>query len=276
MKKIQSSARFSTPLSICLTIFYITLAITFAYLNLRILHASSSEPVDCIFYDRPPRTASSTIVKALKPCLEEKHYRLKQGYSTRQGLVTETLALSGSKKAILGKHVIMDESSLDAIRHVCNRVFFLTSTRPMKERLSSHAIGTMANGHGNSTLDRHTYEIAMEKAANGIMAGNVTKESVLESYPFYNRTFIPKRKLFIPDYVIRYHHLKEDLGALLDSFGCPAEGYISENVHHIRSRDTLDTLYDTWNLTCGDKTYKRLTKIANKRNNKGLRKARSF
>ena len=276
MKNTQSSPVFSKPLSACLATFYISLAIIFVYLNLNVLHVISPQPTYCILYDRPPRTASSTIVKALKPCLEEKHYRMKRGHSTRETLVTETLALQGSNKAIIGKHLIMTESSLDMIRSVCNHIFFLTSTRPMKERLSSHAIGTMTVGHGNATLDPNDFERAMEKAANGIMSGNRTKESILESYPFDNRTFIPKHKLLTPDYVIRYHHLTQDLGALLDRFGCPAEGYISQNVHHIHGREKLDTLHDTWNLTCGDTTYKRLTKIAKNANHKGLNKARSF
>ncbi|CAN8062542.1 unnamed protein product [Agarophyton chilense] len=231
----------------------------------------SKTPTQCILYDRPPRTASTTIGTALHSCLRKYGYSQPQQPSleARTALVSHMLALPAHRKAILSRHLYLNATSVKLLRYNCHMILYISSCAPMKRRLWSAVKYTVAGGHGNASLS----EQQMKKAFN-IASRSDRQLQFLRAYPYVDNHKHPLHVYdpLIPDYVIRVHSLDQDLRKLLHAFGCNTT-YVSGNIHQA-SQDE-HALLDS--LQVGkDTTYQRLMELANEKNERSLLKAAVF
>lgn len=223
----------------------------------------------CIIYDRPPRTGSTTIGSSLRKCLAPKGYAQGRGGAERGMFVRNMLETDSRLGAVLTRHMYMKQDDVDMIRAQCQKVLYVTSTARMKDRLWSAAKYKLRGGNGNVT-------VSGEKMRAKVVA-NLKKDTrnvaFLESYPWLGegeKEMLVADKLEV-DYVVRKERMAEDLGRLLQAFGCGGK-FESENMHvaSFEGGDVWDGVY-----VGEDETYKRLCERA-KGNDEGLRKARLF
>lgn len=219
----------------------------------------------CFFYDKPPRTGSTTIAHALETCL------LFKGYTSihkpiaeieRAEVVSNMLSMPGRKFSAVIKHVEVSDEDIQMLRKECNMLFFLSSTRPMTERIASAAKYGMSKRHGSSTLTNEQYKDVQLRAKR-----DTYTEPELERYPFTGNNAI------FPDYVIRSDNLDDDLHGLLQAMGCKIE-YRLLNVHEFEDKAFSGEIKKSIHLNGTDSRFKELTHIAEIRNRRGLRRAR--
>ncbi|PXF48967.1 hypothetical protein BWQ96_01309 [Gracilariopsis chorda] len=236
-------------------------------------HGSSlSSPHTCVIYDRPPRTASTTIGNALEKCLEPLGYEQPdwQGMDGRSLMVLNMLRLPFERVSLLARHFYMNSTSLLELRTGCDALFYITSTAPMKERLWSLVKYRQVTKHGNSSLNETQLFAALQD-----LRKETVQIEVLNAYPYLQTHETPINRSTIdtitPDYVIRKSQLNEDMSKLLRAFGCETR-FVSENIHLLEHASGLDKI----TIDDDDGLHERMLRLARQRNDVGLKKAADF
>lgn len=233
----------------------------------------------CFLYDKPPRTGSSTVSNALRKCWMSHKFLFPPSQQQLQYNSTISTMLNTSAKnvAITGVHFSMPAKEIEKLFRDCRNMFYVTSTRSMRERIASKAKYEVSNGrvYMNTTLTTEQMKTAFEKAR----ADN-TSEERLEAYPF------PEKKRLNPDYIIRSEMFSDDLQSLLRAFNCN-ESFFSKNLHkaetetnqssnlsHVSEASFADNVdYSAISLQLGDARHIRLSRMAKLNNMNGLQKA---
>lgn len=255
--------------------------------QLNIKHENPA-PQICLVYDRPPRTGSSTAGRAFQECWEKLNFdivnkeRLKSDDDTIQVLVK-----SGAYVAATSYHFIVTEDDIVSLTTRCKNLYYVTSTRTLRERIISTALGSVEKHTftfaDNVTMSEDEIPVAMSIAnqrANAL-------ERKLESYPYRNT-----EERITPDYIIRYQNFSEDLAGILQAFGCSGS-FESVNIHILgegaeEGASDVDSESDEenvktanqklqdmqFNLTRNDSRHVEMSKLAELVNQPGLAKAR--
>ena len=231
----------------------------------------------CVIYDRPPRTGSTTVSKALGSCMRSKGYRLsKNGDRNRSKVVMNMFSLETDRMAIAGPHVAMSGNDVELLEENCGEMLYITSASPMKERLFSalkykELAKRTGDPHSNETI-----EVDMVAMAKKNSTRTQLRELYLEAYPHVAGRdlsmldVVPER--IVPDYVILKKSLGRDLQAMLDALGCNTP---IKTINAHKSNSDEDMVLESIELHSGDAIHSWLTEVA-KNNDKGLRKARKF
>lgn len=259
---------------------YALYAFTRAKLPRRTLPAppSRAQDLSCFLYDRPPRTGSTTIFHALRNCTVLHHgfAALRSPQLQDEYAVVDRMLrlLQGPRRSLVEKHAKLARPALAALRARCRRLLYVTSCRPMRERLWSRQKYRAVPGNVNSTLTDADHDHALKK-----LRTDTRNEPFLEAHPYLERGEIPAEledaERLVPDYVIRngqHGKFTEDLQKLLAALGCDPH-FTPTNVHESdRDREVVKGI----KLKLGDKIYKKLVNIAEAKNEMGLEKARQF
>lgn len=224
----------------------------------------------CILYDRPPHTASTTIAEALTACLALRDYTATpRPYDLipEDDVVANLIAQPGGHRSATLKHIQVSADDIIALRAQCPYLLYVTSTRPMPDRILSSAKYVQTEGHGDSNLTHVQVEQAMRVAL-----GDKNNERRLEHYPFSSDMRL------LPHYIVRHDSFREDFSALLEALQCDPQ-FPTMNVHKYGSaadeeleratRENITLLY-------GDARHFHMMALAAERNKKGLRRARLF
>lgn len=231
----------------------------------------------CLIYDKAPRTGSSTISNSLRKCWMSHKYKYPTISSADYSqTVSKMLNLSSNRVAITGVHFSMPNSEVLRLQRECAHFFYVTSTRPMVERIASKAKYEISNGRTsiNTTLSQYELQKALEKATM-----DNSSEARLEKYPF------PEQKMK-PHYVIRSEYFTEDLQLLLRSFQC-SEEIFSKNLHSVEDQGLSKQGNATTagksdenilriDLKFRDDRHLTLTKLAEEQNNYSLQNLKVF
>lgn len=240
--------------------------------------AAPSAKRACVVYDRPPRTGSTTISNKMRMCLTGKGFeqpKAPMSKYVRDLMVQRMLELDGPLVGMLSKHMYLSMGDVAAIRAKCAKFLYISSCRPVRERLWSTAKDIWASKGGNkSVIEGGQREHAIERYLT-----NKRDERFLEHYPYLymNGTplGVPVEKRIVPDYVIRNGRMQHDLGELMRAFGCSSK-MESRNMHEVEGEEDFSFI-DKRKLQYGDETFKRLDRIAGEANEMGLAKvAREF
>lgn len=241
-----------------------------------------SGPEICLVYDRPPRTGSSTAGRAFQECWDKLYFNIVNKKRLADDADTiQTLVKSGPFVAATSYHFIITADDLVSLTTRCKNLFYVTSTRQLRERIISTALGSVEKHTftfaDNVTLREDEIPVAMSIA-------NQRAESIerkLESYP-YRRT----EERITPDYIIRYQNFSEDLAAILQAFGCSGS-FESVNIHILGDKSQLSESSEQddvnsankrlqnmqFNLTQNDNRHTEMSKLAELVNSRGLVKA---
>lgn len=244
--------------------------------------AAPSKPKDkpqvlgrpCFVYDRPPRTGSTTVSRALKSCLLAQGFRqpLLESRWVRILLVTRMLALDDDKVGLISKHMYMNGEDIRRMRAECGKLVYVSSCKPMRERLWSAAKYRFSDGNVNSSLTEEMKESAVTSVAK-----DMKTEPFLEDYPYLGKderaNGTPESERMTPDYVIRAEFMDDDLGKLLRALGCES-GFDSKNVH--KADEERKAFLKRLPLRRRDETFEKLNRLAKQGNEKGLRKIKDF
>lgn len=252
-----------------------------------------SKATHCILYDRPPRTASSTISKALVQCMRQKQYKrapsFSENRSRRPSVIRAMLSLASTTKASITAHITISSNDINNIQNTCEKFLYISSCAPMHKRIISQIkYGLNANEHGNSTIVIKELLKAVQRRSDEKIE---EQEQFLEMYPFSDNEK-EKYKTFQPDYVIRQSNLIHDLRILLDALGCEHVSVENENVHEVEvagigkrterqiaveneikmvMRERIESL-----MTMDDRRFENMLKIVYEQNDIGLLKAKLF
>lgn len=243
-----------------------------------------SGPEICLVYDRPPRTGSSTAGRAFQECWDGLYFEIvnKKRLSDDADTV-KTLVKSGPFVAATSYHFIITADDLVNLTTRCKNLFYITSTRALRERIISTALGSVEKHTftfaDNVTLREDEIPVAMSIANRRAEA----LERKLESYPYRNT-----EERITPDYIIRYQNFSEDLAAILQAFGCSGS-FESVNIHILDDNKSEPSeksdqnelgnsankrLQDMqFNLTQNDNRHTEMSKLAELVNSRGLVKA---
>ncbi|PXF48235.1 hypothetical protein BWQ96_01924 [Gracilariopsis chorda] len=257
----------------------ITLLTVISYNSLPVNHgfaprgnppSSQTPSIRCFIYDRPPRTASTTIGTALQSCLRRHHFRQPPREKQRSAIpYTIFDNLQTPRKALLSRHFYLNSRTVSLLRKRCSTLFYITSCAPIEERLLSASKYTLSGGHGNSTLDDQQMHAAAEKANS-----STRQKRFLNHYPYVDddKKPINVSTPLVPNYVIRKPHLRQDLTKLLQTLQCDTS-FVSGNVH----RAPADESQILQHITAGDDTlYQTLARRALSHNALGLQQLKQF
>lgn len=250
----------------------------------------------CLLYDKPPHTASSTTTFALKSCWVDTLGASFVQAATWRGdgydphILASALSLDAPVIAVYRRHLSISDEAIRQLKSSCRKLFYVTSSRDMKGRLISFIKMRLSRNKtsNNATVPirrLYRYRSSMNKMAR-------KEERNLELYPF------PGKLALLPNYVVRYDHISDDLSDLLESFGC-SRHFTPTNVHNIGSKspvafsrpdqveqsershvrntasgnDAALSVLESIPVRYGDRTYKRLSLHAQQVNQVGLQKA---
>lgn len=245
----------------------------------------------CLFYDRPPRTGSSTISSALDTCWAEKlqaksrkhipkHILDAFNHTTNNGF-DDFLELQAPVVSHHSWHCVIDDHHIVRLKKSCRQLFYLSSTRDKRSRILSIVKHSMT---GNKRELNGTVPIEQFREQKSALVQEIQRRDVTGPiYPFRGVLRMT------PDYVIRNDHFESDLSQLLAHFGCPSN-FTSINVHHTSTTssapdsqsahsskenvtDEVDKLFEDVHINEVDPFHERLSLIAEMNNVYGLQKA---
>lgn len=250
----------------------------------------------CLVYDKPYRTGSTTIERSLCDC-----WKLKFN-ATDQELMSPVdripLMMNKSDRNVMRciGHVTITDAQILHMRSDCAKLFYLTSIRPMQQRMASYGKNDAIYGqiYTNMTLSRDQLRNAVLWARK---SGRM-EEFRYELYPYNEKATLK----IVPDYVIRHESFDDDLLRLLHAFDCPqvvqstnihsleVDGAIPENAKPGRTRErsmtnettnidnmTFEQLKEQLEnipLHFGDQQHEQMQEIAKSSNVDGLSKAK--
>lgn len=258
----------------------------------------------CIIYDRPPRTGSTTVYKYLDRCLAGRGYgsslRTYRGVHDHALLDYFNKHISSSstsssfvnnntkpitKKSLITRHLaVLPASSLQTTLSHCTLLLYITSTRPIRERLLSKLKYELPDhtrpGKIIAEKRRKVDAVSLHKSMRDRLAHNMSSlfpaEMYYEAFPAVSPPSMANSvaPLFVPDYVIRSNRFMSDFKALLDALRCPTK-FQGANVHRVEnvSFDDQQLFLDAVPVAYGDARYRALAKLAGSANERGLRKA---
>lgn len=209
----------------------------------------------CLIYDKPQRTGSTTVAKALHKCWSD-YYQLEPKNNAKQTdkAIKNMLSLKQSIVSHCKRHVSISDYDCFAIEATCREVFHVTSTRKVSERIASYAkVTTMKRKIGrNFTINPGD----LRKAVQTVMKSGFDLE-----YRYEKGVYTGFRQIHV-DYVIRNENLEQDLTALIQAFGCNPE-ILSTNKHNVNSTSPSTSLIKN-TLSMGTGQDSRKTKIPTK------------
>lgn len=264
-----------------------------AHFNLRLF---SFKATRCVVYDRPPRTGSTTMASALRPCFIAKGYQMLPPGPPRTWYtyMQRFLEMNAPRRAAVGSHMFVTATEMQQLRQVCPTLLYISSTRPVAERVLSVIKYESFSGHGK----RNITSSVISKILKDIPEEDLQKrEYSLENYPYLRmqpQRYLPENKVLEhdrmePDYVVRDTHFQQDLEAILDALGCPHPAESHANEHTVVRQRGDDGLVKAHNkaadrllarvkrvMILGDFRYNQLLEIAERRNPIGLQLARQI
>lgn len=254
----------------------------------------------CLLYDKPKRTGSTTIARAIHECWHGV-FDLKPYRRPRPTRETVNLMLDSNRSVVAHAlhHVYFSDADCVSVYANCRHVFHVTSTRRMNERLASYA-KVVALQRRNLARNSTVTPDDLRKAASVLVKEAPRLERLYEKGVYHGRHTIPV------DYVIRHEFLDRDLSALLRAFHC-SPNVDRKNVHAVDSsvvnlthldmlgsfsnfshalltdadidKLNLQQVYyflSNFPLAYGDRLHNQFTKLAKRVNENGLKKASSF
>lgn len=237
----------------------------------------------CILYDRPPRTGSTTVYKFMDRCLSRRGYPSSllyfKGVSHFQ-LIDHFLNNPSPNKSLISRHLPeFPSDSKQRIESTCDLVLYITSTRPMRERLLSKLKYETPLGDdrkGQTVSERRSVPTDMfHQLVNSTLNDDSESLQIAEIYyeHYPGNGEVP---FLTPDYVIRSDTFVADFTFLLRALQCPTK-FISINVHKVKSldQDEHNDIMHQIPVTMSDARHKVLLKYS-RSNYLGLRKARLF
>lgn len=245
----------------------------------------------CVFYDRPPRTGSSTISNALHDCMIQKDFSSVGGHSKsgRNYVMSEMLNFSTDFRASVRGHIVLSYNDTLKLKKYCDEYLYISSISPIIKRVVSQVKYSMFHGHHNQTINIVSLVNRMKVRDTVIIQG---QEAFLESYPYdVNDTIISEENRLQPHYIIRRDQLVDDLTALMGAMNCEGISLQSRNVHPIISDNVNKTETEDFNtseimeelrqvvtskIQGGNHRYLKLSEMARRRNKDGLLRAQKM
>lgn len=226
--------------------------------------------VRCFFYDRPPHTGSTTTSQSLGKCLRSKGYNattMPYDAVAKDDVISDMLSHCDFNCTACFKHVSVSQKDIESLESKCDKLLYVTNTRPMKERIFSSAKYIQTEGHSDSNLTKEQILEAAHAAK-----GDKYNEKRLENYPFYDGA------VMVPNYVIRHDQLNDDLSHLLAALGCDTfiESLNSHNPIDKAGEQMVREVFQALTLTFEDARHKWMLAVAKERNMEGLEIARTF
>lgn len=227
----------------------------------------------CVLYDKPPHTGSQTTVEVLRTCWQNIGFACGtlSTIPERKRLVSKFLQFPDRDVALAGYHFFMPAYEVKMINAQCKELFYVTSTRTMRDRLASKAKYGVSRRidltDGRRVLDSQLQERGM--AAVHRLNRDGVLEKIMEAYPFSSTETIQ------PDYVIRTDSLQKDLSQLLAAFGC-ATDFESKHLHDVEESVGVQPVFDKSQIVVrmNDSRHVQLSQLAEQTNSKGLEKVR--
>lgn len=246
----------------------------------------------CVFYDRPPRTGSTTISTTLAVCLRRRGYVVLPASASGRNVTRHTVLPRLSTAAALSpsahvasviQHAYVTTEQFSALHASCGFVFYITSAASMLPRLLSMVKYSTFEGHLNATINAALLARLIVRKARNLRY----RETFFEDYPYVDHANLNaglrEKDRVMPHYVVRQDAIVHDLGALLRALKCGDVAIQSANVHDVDFGDDDDeaafkqalvTAGDV--LAMGDHRYTRMLQLVKKRNSAGLVLAESL
>lgn len=216
----------------------------------------------CVLYDRPPRTGSTTVARALTVCLRSLNYSVPDlgtwPTDTREVMLSRALDIQGAERvAAVSSHIALtaegggNVSSRALLQARCRQTLYVSGTARMAERILSQVKYGLVRR--NVTVDtRAALAIVRQRGRDGRIG---LSERFLEHYPYVGGSgesgfrslgrrekepgsllpFAAKQGRILPDYVLSKAHMAKDLEKLLRALGCSVE-FEDQNVHRLDLR----------------------------------------
>jgi hypothetical protein len=172
----------------------------------------------CFVYDKRHRTGSTALESALNQCLVSKGFGILDRDDAESGRMYKLKCLGKSFVASTAHIWLTDESVIFLVTQ-CENLFYVTSTRPMSERVWSKAKYEIHNENQNYNLSYAQSRDAIDK---------------LEKYKFDQQDyFYPSlgNILLRPHFVVRFSHFYNDSSTLLNHLGCGMNNVTVVNMH---------------------------------------------
>lgn len=196
----------------------------------------------CLIYDKPKRTGSTTISRALHKCWSG-HYSFEpqKGPKNAHVAAARMIDLNQSIVAHSLRHILFSDEDCLSIDANCRRIFHITSTRRMNARLVSYAkVTSLQNKEGrNFTVESDDLRRVLRTV--------VRRGHALEQR--YEKGVYKGIHRIAVNYVIRNSFLTHDLNKLLHAFGCTPQ-IKSVNTHIYNSSNQMHAKSATfWNTS---------------------------
>eukprot|EP00177_Eucheuma_denticulatum_P006400 GFKZ01011679.1.p1 GENE.GFKZ01011679.1~~GFKZ01011679.1.p1 ORF type:complete len:307 (+),score=41.25 GFKZ01011679.1:244-1164(+) len=232
-------------------------------------------PTHCVLYDRPPHTGSTTISTALHKCLVSHHYATTtfpwDAVPPENTISDLIYNHSNPHRAAIDNHLSISPTDVYLLHLLCSpNLLYITSTRNMRARITSSAKYNLTPTHHSSNLTADQLQQAM-----AIALGDRVNEHRLERYPFDD-----PRVTLTPDFIVRYEHLEADLANLLTAMKCDS-AFDTLNVHRMaeggeEAEAVQERTRQALRLRFGDQRHRRMVRLAEEGNQKGLDKTREW
>lgn len=167
----------------------------------------------CLIYDKPKRTGSTTIARALHACWSKHHHFEPTKVSKNPNVATEQmLKLNQSIVAHSLHHIVFSDDDCKEIETQCRQVFHVTSTRRMNARILSYAkVTALKYKKGRN------YTIGSDDLKY-VLKSIITDGHIIERR--YEKGVYEGVRRIPMHYVIRNDDLQDDLEVLLRTFAC--------------------------------------------------------
>lgn len=157
----------------------------------------------------------------MRKCLQRNKFSFIYRRRKYLSFVADSVNRTKLRVAIAGSHFTISVEDQRLMVQECEQIFYLTSTRTIRERLMSLGKHTAAGSRvaENATLSEKQMKRAFQIAK--------TSKSVELNW---ERSKFRSNHPFTPDYIIRREYFREDLMKLLDALSCE-DRFRSSNVH---------------------------------------------